>query len=151
MAAQGQAPQPMMAANPRISAAGSGLDPILNRPSTNEIPTRPAVRPMGGFTPFDDRRDIMDPRAGGRGYNGGGINPGGMYGPNRGPRSYQPGHGNGNGMAPGDVRTKGVQNASMDGGQMQGGDPGGMDALRVKRKYERGMMGDAPPEDYSSI
>lgn len=106
---------------------------------------------MGGLTPYDDRRDIMDPRAGGRGYNGGGINPGGMYGPNRGPRSYQPGHGNGNGMVPGDVRTKGVQNASMDGGQMHGGDPGGMDALRVKRKYERGMMGDAPPEDFSSI
>lgn len=104
---------------------------------------------MGGFQPYDDRRDIMDPNL--RGGGGGrGINPNGMYGPNRGPRSYQPGHGNGNGGygMRGDVTTKGVQNATM-GDPMQG-DPNSPDAqLRVKRRYERGMSAPGPQESQS--
>ncbi len=117
----------------------------------NELPGRPTPRPMGGLTPYDDRRDIMAPnlRGGGGGRMSGGINPGGMYAPNRGPRSYQPGHGNGNGGygMRGDVRTKGVQNATM-GDPMQG-DPNDPMNLRVKRKYERGMSGAGPQESQS--
>lgn len=118
----------------------------------NELPGRPTPRPMGGLTPYDDRRDIMAPnlRGGGGGRMSGGINPGGMYAPNRGPRSYQPGHGDGTGGygMRGDVRTKGVQNATM-GDPMQG-DPNSPDAqLRVKRRYERGMSGAGPQESQS--
>ena len=108
---------------------------------------------MGGFQPYDDRRDIMAPnlRGGGGGRMSGGINPGGMYNPNRGPRSYQPGHGDGSGGygMRGDVTTKGVQNASMDD-PMQG-DPNDPMNLRVKRKYERGMSGATPEQSYSSV
>ncbi len=140
-------------ARPGYLGPAGGQTEILNRPSTNEIPTRPAVRPMGGFQPIDDRRDIMDPnlRGGGGGRMSGGINPGGMYNPNRGPRSYQPGHGDGSGGygMRGDVTTKGVQNASMDD-PMQG-DPNDPMNLRVKRKYERGMSGATPEQSYSSV
>lgn len=109
---------------------------------------------MGPFQPYDDRRDIMDPnlRGGGGGRMAGGINPRGMYGQNRGPRSYQPGYGNGNGDR--QVETKGVQNASL-GPPLQG-DPYAVEQqARAKRRMERGMsdgggvMGGAPPEDYS--
>lgn len=122
---------------------------------------------MGGFQQYNDQRDITAPVQGmprdarqlpngdvvGRGdpryFDRGpgiGINPNGRYGP----RSYQPGHGNGNGGGygmRGDVRTKGVQNATM-GDPMQG-DPNDPMNLRVKRKYERGMSGAAPQENQS--
>ena len=106
---------------------------------------------MGGLTANPNERPIVEygPGRGQGGFNGGpmggGINPNGRYGP----RSYQPGHGNGNGGygMRGDATPKGVQNASM-GDPMQG-DPNDPMNLRVKRKYERGMSGAGPQESQS--
>lgn len=87
-----------------MTNAGQEPTPVLNRPWVDpggEMEGRPTPRPMGPSVPYD----------------GGGINPNGNYdnpprrGYRRGPRSNQPGHGNGNGaMTPGDVKTKGTQN-----------------------------------------
>ena len=154
--------------DPMTPQGGAIMDPYGRRqPGEQEPMGRPTPRPMGGFQPYDDQRDITAPVQGmprdarqlpngdvvGRGdpryFDRGpgiGINPNGRYGP----RSYQPGHGNGNGGygMRGDVRTKGVQNASM-GDPMQG-DPNSPDAqLRVKRRYERGMSAPAPQENQS--
>ena len=129
----------------------------------NELPGRPTPRPMGGLTPYDDRRDIMAPnlRGGGGGRMSGGINPGGMYAPNRGPRSYQPGHGDGTGGygMRGDVRTKGVQNATMGHAEPDSDEMGydmdndGDGLNRRKRRIERGMSAPGPQESqsYSSV
>ena len=119
---------------------------------------------MGGFQPYDDRRDIMAPnlRGGGGGRMSGGINPGGMYAPNRGPRSYQPGYGDGNGGGygmRGDVRTKGVQNATMGHAEPDSDEMGydmdndGDGINRRKRRIERGMSAPGPQESqsYSSV
>ena len=118
---------------------------------------------MGGFQPYDDRRDIMAPnlRGGGGGRMSGGINPGGMYNPNRGPRSYQPGHGDGSGGygMRGDVTTKGVQNATMGHAEPDSDEMGydmdndGDGINRRKRRIERGMSAPGPQESqsYSSV
>lgn len=179
MNAQGGGPQPILNRDsPQILQNMRGFAPerngpteILNRPSgaglsrdpnerliTEYAPgTRPGggeyMDPSAGGLPRDGRRlpngDVVgrgDPRYFDRGP-GIGINPNGRYGP----RSYQPGHGNGNGGygMRGDVTTKGVQNASM-GDPMQG-DPNDPMNLRVKRKYERGMSGATPEQSYSSV
>lgn len=152
----GEQQEPMGRPNPRPMGGG-----LMRNPNEREIVeyapgTRPGggeyMDPSAGGMPRDGRRlpngDVVgrgDPRYFDRGP-GIGINPNGRYGP----RSYQPGHGNGNGGygMRGDVRTKGVQNASM-GDPMQG-DPNSPDAqLRVKRRYERGMSAPAPQENQS--